>query len=77
MKFSKAEPHLWKRKGVWYAVYMDRGKQRKKSLGTGDKDVATPRLNQFIRLWKAGEITQFNQGKNIDLDTFRDALLDY
>jgi hypothetical protein len=49
--------HLWHRNGVYYAVWQEGGRQRQRSLKTGDARQAVVALNDHNRRLSAGKIT--------------------
>lgn len=63
--------------GIYYARWQDRGRNRRKSLGTKDPNVAMRRFRKFRRDLIAGRITPIEGAEKISLFDFVDELLDY
>ena len=77
--YSDPMAKLWKRKstGVYYAVWMEDGKQRKKSLKTSNRKIANRKLNNFIRELRAGKIKPISHGIRQTLYPFVDEFLEH
>jgi integrase len=69
--------HLWKRNGVYYAVWQYKGNPRQKSLRTKDKRQAQRRLNQFNRELIAGKVVPIRDRLISKLGDFRTRYLEY
>jgi integrase len=71
--------HLWKRKGgdIFYAVWMEKDRQRKKSLKTADKVKAKRRLKDFRRDLIAGKIKPISSGIRQTLYEFTEEFLNH
>jgi integrase len=55
---------LWKhtKTGVYYVVWMEKGKQRRRSLKTKDRVKANKRKNRFIEELMSGKVKSINDG---------------
>jgi len=70
---------LWQRTDnkVYYVLWQENGRQRKKSLKTRNKRKATRRFNNFKRLLSAGKITPISRGPRQKFRPFIVEFLDY
>ena len=69
---------LWKHpNGTFYARWQDRGRNRRKTLGTTDEIVARRRFRRFQRDLVSGKITPIDETKKINLFDFVDEMLDH
>ena len=69
--------HLWKKKetGIFYAVWMENGKQRKKSLKTRERRLASRRFKAFRRDLIAGKIRPLFPGTRQTLFPFSEEFI--
>jgi integrase len=70
---------LWKHpNGTYYARWQDRGKNRRKTLGTNDEKIAKRRFRNFQRDLVAGKIKPIEaEAKKVSMFDFIDEMLDY
>ena len=77
LNYSDRMVHLWKRKntGVYYAVWQENCRQRKKSLRTKDRRTANRKLRNFKRDLIAGKVKSISNGSRRKLFQFTDEFL--
>ena len=69
---------LWRHNnGTYYSRWQDRGRNRRKTLGTKDEIVARRRFRRFQRDLVSGKITPIDETKKINLFDFVDEMLDH
>jgi integrase len=72
-----AEPYLWKHPefGTYCVIWMQGGKQRRKSLKTRDRKIANAKLNHFKRELTAGKVSSIIRKGNRRFYSFADEFL--
>ncbi len=72
-----AEPYLWKHPefGTYSVIWMQGGKQRRKSLKTKDRKIANAKLNHFRRELTAGKVSPIIKKGNRRFYVFVDEFL--
>lgn len=70
---------LWQRSSteIYYAVWMENGVQRKKSLKTKDKHVAKRLFNQFHQALIAGKIKPISEGYRVSFHSYVNEFLSH